>query len=211
MDRQCGTGSGEQAVPGIHRAQEQRRECGMPVVRMDHVRREWQPLAGLQRRARQQQKSPVLVGTAAVEACPVVELRAIDKIQREVSGRIAGLEDRIGVAMGAELEDQIAQSRHGSPLDGQCQHRAVGRNEGCHSVAHGGQVAGQRADHVGEATGFRQRRVLGRNEADLQRFRITHRPSIPRPNDGPTTCVRRPGPWCGDRTGAQRPVWSPAS
>src|SRR5262245_36496260 len=71
---------GEQAIPGVNRAQVERRERRVPVVAMKDVRREPEALTGLERRACQQQKAQVLVRSGAIDARSVVQGRAVHQV-----------------------------------------------------------------------------------------------------------------------------------
>ena len=62
----------------------------MPVIAMEHVRHESEPPATLDRRAREQQKAPVLVGIRRIKGRTIEQLRAVDEVDGcLVSGYVA--------------------------------------------------------------------------------------------------------------------------
>ena len=67
-------------VPGVGRAQQQRREGRVPVVAVHDVRREPEPLAALECSTRQHQVAQVLVRTVGVELRPVEERGTVDQV-----------------------------------------------------------------------------------------------------------------------------------
>ena len=62
----------------------------MPVVAMKYIRQQSQDSAGLECRADEQQKSPVLVRIVGVEACAIIEFGTVDEMHRRVAARKGG-------------------------------------------------------------------------------------------------------------------------
>ena len=107
VDRERGRHVGQRAVR-VEPIEQVRDERGLPVVNVDHVGQELERPEHLQHRAREVDEARVVV-SESVEPVAVVKLRAVDEVDRHVSG--TALEDRRLHGLRAKRHLQPAHTR----------------------------------------------------------------------------------------------------
>ncbi len=170
-DRQRAPEPGAQRVVGAHR---DRRGGGMPIVRMDDVRRD--NLGGCERGgAAKKSKAADVVeivdAVLAVDSAPPEKSAMVDEVHRHAM-LIGGAQHRETFDAGAEAHRDIADGRRGlDALDD----RSVAGNNQRRLLACRLQSAGQRTDHVGEAAGLCMGRGFRRNDRYLHGIKSAKR------------------------------------
>ena len=152
-------------VLAVEHVEQVRHQRCMPVVDMDHVRDEAERSQHREQGAVEVDEARVVVAEA-VDAVPVVELGAIDEVDRHLTH--PALEDRAG--------DRLRPERHLQVLD----HRLevvhfrvdlpVERHHDADVLPQPAELFGKRRGDVGEAAGLGEGRHLGGGEEDFQRL-----------------------------------------
>ena len=161
VDGEQRLGLRERRLPGEAGPQHQRDEAGLPVVAVDDVGRELQADRALQRGAREQKESQVLVGIGGVDWLPAVQGGAVNEIG--VLPRCAEEGEAVGVV--AEMDDVL-----GKDFLKIMRLRAHPRVEGQERpdvVPVLAQLLGERPRHVGEAPGLGPGGDFGGDEEDV--------------------------------------------
>ena len=143
----------------------------MPIVRMDHVGRDY--LRGRDRGgAAEEDEAPHVVGIVvavlAVDSGAPEKSGMVDQVHRHAV-RIGRAQHREAFDGGAEPHRDIAHHRRG--LDA-FDNRSVTGHDQRRLLARRVQCARQRADHVGETAGFRMGGGFRRNDRYLHGFKI---------------------------------------
>ncbi len=119
----------EQPVPGVDRAQVDRRQRRVPVVDVDDVRRPAHALAALERDAGEQGVAQVLVPLAAVDRVVVIERRTVDEVDIDLALRQAGGEDGVGELARPQVDLDVAQEIDRDEREVELRHAGVERQE----------------------------------------------------------------------------------
>ena len=172
VDREHRRHRAERRVAREVLAQIRRRQPGLPVVGVHDVDRRRLPRRPLERGDDQEGEAQRVVGevdaAAVVEPGTMVERRALDQHRARARRRVAPRRARPRTDVPATAAETSC-----APLPGR--HAAVAWREERHLVAEPAECARQRAGHVGQAAGLRERRRFRGDHQHPQRRRRTPR------------------------------------
>ena len=173
VDGQHRFGLFEQRVPGVQRLEVDRHQRRVPVVNVENVRCEVQPLAHLDRRPGQERKADVLVKTA-IQLVAMEQLGTPEHVDVRCKRLRTDPHDVENDHLAADVHFHALQLRYNRDVQRGFIDRRVHGHQQPEVVAFSVEVGGERRGDIGQSAGLGVRRHLGSGEADFQAVLVGH-------------------------------------